>query len=201
MALWDNVNLTRINEWGPIRKALFGVAASVSLFGVPALVAWVVYQSDMTSLNSSGNLQQQPLQIDFAVPTIQPEIDCVAALDTYATQTTIYFATNSVAIGQEYYDFILEVSDQLDKCKNAQILLIGHADGTGSDRLNTDISIRRAAAFLDILAVNERPTVRYRVFGQGARESVLLGDAGMDDQQLNRRLQLEVMYIDKLLKP
>lgn len=201
MALWDNVNLTRISEWGPIRKALFGIAASVSLVGVPALFAWVVFQNDLALPNGPRNLQQQPHPVDFAVPKIHPEIDCVAALDAYATQTTIFFGTNSVAIGQEYHEFVFEVSNQLETCKNAEILLVGHADGTGSDSLNTDISIRRAEAFLSVLAANDRPTVRYRVFGQGARESVLLGDSGMDDQQLNRRLQLEVKYIDKLLKP
>ncbi|MEP1522574.1 OmpA family protein [Ascidiaceihabitans sp.] len=198
MALWDNASFMRVEKWGVVRKALFGVAAIGSLVGVPIMFVVVIAKNEAMLTPTSP---YQPEDAAFIASDVRPEIDCVAALDTYVADKEIYFRTNSATIDVPYHYFVLAVNERLNDCPNAEVFLMGHADGTGSDPLNTDISLRRAEAFLSVLVAHGKSPTRYRTFGQGARESVLLGDSGTDDQKLNRRLELEVKYIDKTLRP
>lgn len=199
MAAWDGAHWKGAQGKRVIIGTLKGVFAVFFLSAVVTTIVWVA--TGGKNLREFAELQgYHPQKVDFVGPNAHRDIDCVAALDSYVSDKPIYFATSSARIAPADYPFILSVSAQLEDCENAEVYLIGHADGSGSDGLNSEISWRRAEAFLEVLAMHDEPIVRYRLFGQGARESLLVGDSGEEDEKINRRLELQVKYIDKSLR-
>lgn len=142
------------------------------------------------------NHQSENTLAEFAPSGVQDTIDCVAALDVYAANATIYFDLNSWNIPGEDKAVILQISDQLERCPEAVVYVYGHADGTGSDSINERMSWRRAEEVIGFLSSEERDTVRYRTHGQSLKESVVVGDT-IEDVALNRRVEFEAHYLRK----
>jgi len=97
------------------------------------------------------------------------------------------FAVGRSDIRPEMRPVLDEIGRNLDK--NVHVTIVGHTDSTGSDALNEQLSIDRAAAVRDYLSVRGVAPSRVSVQGRGAREPVASNstDAG---RAANRRVEI-----------
>jgi outer membrane protein OmpA-like peptidoglycan-associated protein len=74
-----------------------------------------------------------------------------------------------------------------------ELVITGHADQRGEDFYNDSLSARRAQRVADALIADgaiERS--RVRVVGRGRRDPIVPADAPIDQQRLNRRVEVVV---------
>lgn len=83
------------------------------------------------------------------------------------------------------------------KNSETNIIVQGHTDASGSDKVNQPLSERRARNVLDFLVMNGVPTSRLSAVGYGENMPVAPNDTEAN-RALNRRVQLEISPTDKL---
>lgn len=101
----------------------------------------------------------------------------------------ISFDTNRSAIKPELQPILTQFASGLNNQPNTEILIVGHADSTGSDAINNPLSADRAASARDYLAARGVDSRRIRVEGRGSRQPVADNntDAG---RAKNRRIEI-----------
>lgn len=72
---------------------------------------------------------------------------------------------------------------------NMLVTIVGHTDSTGSDAINNPLSVNRAAAVRDYIAVRGVAPTRIAIDGRGSREPVALNDTPAGRAQ-NRRVEI-----------
>jgi outer membrane protein OmpA-like peptidoglycan-associated protein len=72
---------------------------------------------------------------------------------------------------------------------NMEVRVIGHTDSTGSDAINNPLSVRRAEAVRDYIAVKGVSPTRVDTEGHGAREPVA-DNASVAGRAQNRRVEI-----------
>ena len=80
----------------------------------------------------------------------------------------------------------LKVNDQTD------LLIIGHTDNTGSDRINDPLSLNRASSVRSFLAGQGVSSNRMRVEGKGSREPVADNSTAAGRKE-NRRVEVYIL--------
>jgi outer membrane protein OmpA-like peptidoglycan-associated protein len=83
------------------------------------------------------------------------------------------------------------------KGSETNIIVQGHTDATGSDKVNQPLSERRARHVLDFLVTNGVPASRLTSIGYGESMPVAPNDSEAN-RALNRRVQLEISPTEKL---
>ena len=154
-------------------------------------------------LRDSNGVSLGPQLVEFVPSGVTRSVDCVAALRNYVKDVTFLYAPNEWQLADTNKVQAIEIAAKVDACPEAILYVYGHADGTGNDELNSNISRLRAQDFLQFVAevdtdgdgYGDFETVRYRLHGQAAFESVFEGDSGDEDQVLNRRLRFEAHYL------
>ena len=72
---------------------------------------------------------------------------------------------------------------------NMLVTIVGHTDSTGGDAINNPLSVNRAAAVRDYIAVRGVAPARMTIDGRGSREPVALNDTPAGRAQ-NRRVEI-----------
>jgi outer membrane protein OmpA-like peptidoglycan-associated protein len=72
---------------------------------------------------------------------------------------------------------------------NMLVTIVGHTDSTGGDAINNPLSVNRAAAVRDYIAVRGVAPARMTIDGRGSREPVALNDTTAGRAQ-NRRVEI-----------
>jgi outer membrane protein OmpA-like peptidoglycan-associated protein len=72
---------------------------------------------------------------------------------------------------------------------NMLVTIVGHTDSTGGDAINNPLSVNRAAAVRDYIAVRGVAPARMTIDGRGSREPVALNDTTAGLAQ-NRRVEI-----------
>ena len=83
------------------------------------------------------------------------------------------------------------------KSSETNIIIQGHTDSTGSDKINQPLSQRRANQVRDFLAVNGVPSSRMTAIGYGSSRPAVPNDTEVN-RALNRRVQLEISPNEKI---
>ena len=101
----------------------------------------------------------------------------------------VAFDYKSTAIRPDFLPAIEHVADVLAKYDNSQVLVVGHSDAVGSDSYNRELSLARADAVRDALAVFGVNPARVRAEGRGEAEPRASNnsDAG---RAANRRVEI-----------
>jgi len=148
--------------------------------------------------------------LDYApAPETAPGLDVAAALSPFDGNTIdflqdervvsvtlrgeseggVLFRTRSDDVGPAYDETLAAVANVLTQLSGS-IVVTGHTDGTGSDRVNDALSARRAdavAARLVRLGVEED---RLRAVGRGSREPLADEERTAADRARNRRVEI-----------
>ena len=101
----------------------------------------------------------------------------------------VAFDYKSTAIRPDFLPAIEHVADVLAKCDNSQVLVVGHSDAVGSDSYNRELSLARADAVRDALAVYGVNPARVRAEGRGDAEPRANNDSEAG-RAANRRVEI-----------
>lgn len=84
-----------------------------------------------------------------------------------------------------------EVAKELEKYPNSEILIEGHTDNIGSDKYNNNLSLRRAAAIMEVLKRDYKVKNKMGIIGKGKKEPIYsnLTEFG---RAKNRRVEIVV---------
>jgi outer membrane protein OmpA-like peptidoglycan-associated protein len=107
----------------------------------------------------------------------------------------ITFDVNQSDIKPNFYETLNSVSLVLKEYDKTTISVNGHADSTGSESYNLELSQRRAASVSSYLAGQGVNPARLRAVGYGESTPVA-SNASADGRRLNRRVELIIDPID-----
>jgi outer membrane protein OmpA-like peptidoglycan-associated protein len=101
----------------------------------------------------------------------------------------VTFATNSATIESSFYGTLNDVATVLNKYPSTFVDIVGHADSTGGDALNQDLSERRANSTASYLV--SRAVVNQRLFvaGLGETQPIASNDT-VEGRAKNRRVEI-----------
>lgn len=101
----------------------------------------------------------------------------------------IYFDVNKDVVKPESYPSIKEIASILKDNPAVKIKIVGHTDSDGDDKLNLDLSKRRAASVKDVLVKNfSIEAARIETDGKGEGQPIAANDSTVN-KALNRRVE------------
>jgi len=133
-----------------------------------------------------------------ALKKSMPEAEVVRDGDKVyvALPSGILFDTGKDALKPTAKDSLVKGAATL-KTSETNIIIQGHTDSTGSDKINQPLSERRAQHVLDFLAANGVPGSKMTAVGYGSSRPAVPNDTDAN-RALNRRVQLEISPNEKL---
>lgn len=141
----------------------------------PGLAARLRQKADsVTARGTVGDIQHAPLVLEKAT-------------------LRFGFAFNSAEPGDDARAYLDDLVQALHDNPDLRLVLVGHTDNVGSDKFNLRLSVARAQALKDYLVQGGISADRVTVEGKGMREP-LNGNANAEEQALNRRVELTILY-------
>lgn len=104
----------------------------------------------------------------------------------------ILFATNSSTLTTTSQTSLRNFAANLKVNDQTDLLIIGHTDNTGSDRINDPLSLNRASSVRTFLAGQGVSSDRMRVEGKGSREPVADNSTAAGRKE-NRRVEVYIL--------
>ncbi|WP_297179432.1 OmpA family protein [uncultured Porphyromonas sp.] len=104
----------------------------------------------------------------------------------------ILFATNSSTLTTTSQTSLRNFAANLKVNDQTDLLIIGHTDNTGSDRINDPLSLNRASSVRSFLAGQGVSSNRMRVEGKGSREPVADNSTAAGRKE-NRRVEVYIL--------
>ena len=127
----------------------------------------------------------------------------ISALDDYDVQesVTVHFTANSAVLSPEARRRLGTLAEKALKAKSFMIEVGGYSDSKGSEAINLRLSLRRAEAVTQYLAVNHKiPLRRFVSMGYGKTESVANNNSAAGRAQ-NRRVEVKMLLNRGMSRP
>lgn len=143
--------------------------------------------------------KNQQVTYTLIVPSIQKIVD-TTIIPVYADtiippaekiKQVIYFATNISAIGPASKNELREIIALAQKDSAVQIRIDGHADGSGSEKINTQLSQVRANSVKEYLIARGVDAARIKVQAFGSTQPIASNDTEAGKSK-NRRVEIRV---------
>lgn len=166
----------------------------------PQTPAPEVTRTDVNLLGADpGATVPAPLPARVAPPTpsvplnmrIKPP-SCVDYLDTLVKITHVRFPLGSNEPAAADLPRVRNMATALRLCPEVKVVVEGHSDRRGSDKLNMDLSWYRAETVIEILRSEGFDTVQMEPLGFGARQPMNLSGTVSGEGQ-NRRVQFQLV--------
>ncbi|WP_198972778.1 OmpA family protein [Xylophilus sp. ASV27] len=103
----------------------------------------------------------------------------------------ISFDTGRANVKSDFAPILDRFAVGLQNNPAATVRIIGHTDSTGSDAINNPLSVDRAAATRDYLAMRGVDSRRFTIEGRGSRQPIASNDTAQGRAQ-NRRVEIFV---------
>ena len=127
----------------------------------------------------------------------------ISALDDYDVQesVTVHFTANSAVLSPEARRRLDTLAEKALNAKSFMIEVGGYSDSTGSEAINVRLSLRRAEAVTQYLAVNHKiPLRRFVSMGYGKTEAVADNNSVAGRAQ-NRRVEVKMLLNRGMSRP
>jgi outer membrane protein OmpA-like peptidoglycan-associated protein len=125
------------------------------------------------------------LRITNASPDMRSKLITDGKLVSYG----IYFDVNKDVVKSESFGTIKEIAKVLSENPDVKINIVGHTDSDGDDKLNLDLSKRRAASVKNVLVKEFNiDASRIETDGKGESEPIAQNDSTIN-KALNRRVE------------
>ena len=111
----------------------------------------------------------------------------------------ILFGTNSSNLTDEAKGNIDQLATTLKKYADTNVIIEGHTDASGSDKINQPLSERRAQAVANEIQAQEVDAARITATGYGSKQPV--GDnTTAEGKAANRRVEVAIFANEKMQK-
>ena len=124
---------------------------------------------------------------------------CVDYLDTLVKITHVRFPLGSNEPASADMPRVRNMATALRLCPEVKVIVEGHSDRRGGDKLNMDLSWYRAETVLDILRSEGFDTARMEPLGFGARQPINLSGTVSGEGE-NRRVQFQLVPHDMVIE-
>jgi outer membrane protein OmpA-like peptidoglycan-associated protein len=104
-------------------------------------------------------------------------------------ESGLLFDYDRAELRQEARDNLAALAESLKRYPNENVMIIGHADATGSDSYNLDLSQRRSRSAASYLMAQGVDASRVVTRGMGESDPVASNDTE-DGRQANRRIEV-----------
>jgi outer membrane protein OmpA-like peptidoglycan-associated protein len=111
----------------------------------------------------------------------------------------LLFDTNKAELKQASRDNLTDLARILNKYPDTNILIEGHADATGGEEWNLELSKLRAQSVSNYLAGQQVMEPRFTTMGYGESQPVASNDTA-EGRAANRRVEVAIYANDKLKK-
>ena len=173
---------------GAIIGAGVGRVAGNTALG--AIIGGVVGGTAGTLIGKKMDKQKKELEEQVKNAKIESVNDGQAIRVTF--DSGILFATNSSTLTTTSQTSLRNFAANLKVNDQTDLLIIGHTDNTGSDRINDPLSLNRASSVRSFLAGQGVSSNRMRVEGKGSREPVADNSTAAGRKE-NRRVEVYIL--------
>lgn len=138
----------------------------------------------------SANMERQRQEMEAAAQntgvTVSRTADNQLKLDI---PSDISFDSNSASIKSQFRPVLNNFAESLRRYPNTRVIIVGHTDSTGNDRINDPLSLARANATRDYIFNLGVSGPRIQTEGRGSREPIASNDSSWGRAQ-NRRVEI-----------
>ena len=111
----------------------------------------------------------------------------------------ILFATSSASLSAASQATLQKFAANLKENSDTDLLIVGHTDNTGSDRINNPLSYNRAASVRTFLLSQGVAETRMKVEGKGSAEPVA-DNSTVAGRRDNRRVEVYILPSKDMVK-
>lgn len=134
----------------------------------------------------------KPLRQQIQAPS------CIDYLDTLAKITHVRFPLGSNQPAEADMPRVRNMATALRLCPQVKLVVEGHSDQRGSDKLNMDLSWYRAETVIQMLQAEGFETAQMEPLGFGARRPINLSGT-ISGEGENRRVQFQLVPRDTVI--
>ena len=173
---------------GAIIGAGVGRVAGNTALG--AIIGGVVGGTAGTLIGKKMDKQKKELEEQVKNAKIESVNEGQAIRVTF--DSGILFATNSSTLSSTSQTSLRSFAANLKANSQTDMLIIGHTDNTGSDRINDPLSLNRASSVRSFLSAQGVDSSRMRVDGKGSHEPVA-DNSTASGRKENRRVEVYII--------
>ncbi|EKY02757.1 OmpA family protein [Porphyromonas catoniae F0037] len=173
---------------GAIIGAGVGRVAGNTALG--AIIGGVVGGTAGTLIGKKMDKQKKELEEQVKNAKIESVNEGQAIRVTF--DSGILFATNSSTLSSTSQNSLRSFAANLKANSQTDMLIIGHTDNTGSDRINDPLSLNRASSVRSFLSAQGVDPSRMRVDGKGSHEPVA-DNSTASGRKENRRVEVYII--------
>ena len=167
-----------------------GVGRVLGNTAIGAAIGGVVGGTAGALIGKKMDKQKEELEEQVKNAKIESVNDGQAIRVTF--DSGILFATNSSTLTTTSQTSLRNFAANLKVNDQTDLLIIGHTDNTGSDRINDPLSLNRASSVRTFLAGQGVASNRMRVEGKGSREPVADNSTAAGRKE-NRRVEVYIL--------
>ncbi len=173
---------------GAIIGAGVGRVAGNTALG--AIIGGVVGGTAGTLIGKKMDKQKKELEEQVKNAKIESVNEGQAIRVTF--DSGILFTTNSSTLSSTSQNSLRSFAANLKANSQTDMLIIGHTDNTGSDRINDPLSLNRASSVRSFLSAQGVDSSRMRVDGKGSHEPVA-DNSTASGRKENRRVEVYII--------
>ena len=174
-----------------------GVGKLLGNTGFGAVIGAVVGGTTGTIIGKKMDKQKKELERDVKDAKIESVNDGQAIRVTF--DSGILFATGSATLSSTSQATLRKFAANLSEHSDTDLMIIGHTDNTGTDRVNNPLSYNRAASVRSFLAGQGVSSSRMKVEGKGSYEPVADNSTAAGRRE-NRRVEVYILPSKAMVK-
>jgi len=147
--------------------------------------------ANMAALLGSGYDISNRLKVKEVIVVPVENTICQTKLVELMDESKVYFESSKATIKAESDVLLSNISEVLQDCPKANILISGHTDNTGPESLNAPLSENRAKAVLNVLVAKGVPVERLSAQGFGSLNPIA-DNTNKEGRAINRRIEFTV---------
>lgn len=167
-----------------------GIGRVLGNTGVGAAIGGVVGGTAGTLIGKKMDKQKKELEEQMKNAKVESVNDGQAIRVTF--DSGILFATGKATLSTSSQQELRKFAANLQSHTQTDILIVGHTDNTGSDKINDPLSLDRAGSVRSFLASQGVSTARMQVEGKGSREPIADNSTAAGRQE-NRRVEVYIL--------
>ena len=174
-----------------------GIGRVLGNTAVGAVIGGVVGGTAGTLIGKKMDKQKKELERDVKDAKIESVNDGQAIRVTF--DSGILFATGSASLSSTSQATLRKFAANLSEHSDTDLMIIGHTDNTGTDRVNNPLSYNRAASVRSFLAGQGVSSSRMKVEGKGSYEPVA-DNSTVAGRRENRRVEVYILPSKEMVK-